>query len=150
MKYILLYEKFSVVDEEKIRIDQNDDYVTFYHGKDDIGQLELEFKPSIDFNQDDDESTDQYNSRIKLESEKIKSVIIWGYEIYSIYRGKRLGILCVKKLIEYLPKKYKNLSYIDLYVELDNEIAIKTYNNLGFISMPPTKENTYKKMRYYL
>jgi len=143
MKYLLLFEHFDTVDEAKIKVDRNQDYVTFYHGDDDIGQLELEFKPMIDWTDDD-------NNDIPESELKPKSVIIWGYEIYSIYRGKKLGILCIKKLIENLVTSFSSLKFIDLYVEMDNMVAIKTYKNIGFIAMPATHGNSYQKMRYYI
>jgi ribosomal protein S18 acetylase RimI-like enzyme len=65
--------------------------------------------------------------------------VVWlGIAVAESYQGKGLGKMMMAQLIEYA--KINNLSRIDLSVDVENRVAQKLYEGLGFIQYN-TKDN---------
>jgi ribosomal protein S18 acetylase RimI-like enzyme len=64
---------------------------------------------------------------------------VWlGIAVAESYKGKGLGRMMMAQLIEYA--KINNLSRIDLSVDVENRVAQKLYEILGFVQYN-TKDN---------
>jgi len=143
MKHLKLYKIFEDTQDNRIKIkcynnsiysDNNFLYFYIMLGRKEIGEFQLEIK----FEKNE-------NDIYKIENGDF-NVSIYGFEIEDDFRGKGLGKLSFKKIIEYIHKNYKNNKGIYLSVFSNNHSSVKIYKENGF----KVTENDGKilKMKY--
>lgn len=145
MKRLKLFEKFTYKDV-KIKSSKflfDDGYqleYEIYTGDDYIGKCEVQtnfLKPGVDDTKDDlfyAETEFDFENPVKKEYYKKLPYIIQidGFEIEEEFKGKGLGLISFKKILESIREKFPNNTGIYLNVYEDNEPAVKIYQKLGF------------------